>query len=115
MLDVYWLLYNPMVRDLLNLGFGILLVVGVGLLVFNLVTLAFSYRRTGPVLGIIISLLIIGISVRWDWFVLTISEIMGGVVQYLGYYIYALIYQWIAQHLTTLRHPEHGFDSPSSR
>ena len=102
MLDVYWLLYNPMVHDLLNLGFGILLVVGVGLLVFNLATLAFSYRRTGPVLGIIISLLIIGISVRWDWFVLTISEIMGGVVQYLGYYIYALIYQWIAQHLATV-------------
>jgi len=29
-MDVYWFLFNPPVRDLLNLGFGILLVVGGG-------------------------------------------------------------------------------------
>jgi len=101
-MDVYWFLFNPLVRDLLNLGFGILLVVGVGMLILNLVMLVFSYRRTGPILGIIVSLLIIGISVRWDWFVLAISEVMGGVVQYLGYYLYILIYQWLAQHTPTI-------------
>jgi len=104
-MDVYWFLFNPLVRDLLNLGFGILLVVGVGMLILNLVMLVFSYRRTGPILGIIVSLLIIGISVRWDWFVLAISEVMDGVVQYLGYYLHILIYQWLAQHTPTIITP----------
>ena len=78
---------------------------GVGMLILNLVMLVLSYRRTGPILGIIVSLLIIGISVRWDWFVLAISEVMGGVVQYLGYYLHILIYQWLAQHTPTIITP----------
>ena len=76
------------------------------MLIFNLVMLVFSYCRTGPIIGIIISLFIIGISVRWDWSVLAVSEVMGGVVEYLGYYFNMLVYQWMAHYplaiITTL-------------
>jgi len=99
MLDPYWFLFNPFIRNLLNIVFGVLLIIGIGMLVLNLVMLVFSYRRTGPLLGIAVSLLVIGISVRWDWFILTISEVMGGVVQYLGYYLYLMVYQWLAQNM----------------
>ena len=102
MLDPYWFLFNPLVHDLLNIVFGILLIIGVGMLILNLVMLVFTYRRMGPILGIVISLFIIGISVKWDWFILAVSEIMGGVVQYLGYYFYMMIYQWLAQHMPTI-------------
>ncbi len=101
-MDVYSFLFNPFIYDLLNIVFGIVLIVGVGMLVINLVMLVFSYRRTGPIIGIVTSLFIIGISVKWDWFILAVSQIMGGVVQYLGYYFYMLIYQWLAEHIPTL-------------
>jgi hypothetical protein len=103
-MDVYWLITNPLMHDILNILFGILLVVGIGLFIFNLVKLIFSYRRTGPIMGIILSLLIIGISVRWEWIIPIVAETMGGVTQYLGLYIYQIINQWLAQH-TTLTAP----------
>nr|MDO8080834.1 hypothetical protein [Candidatus Freyarchaeota archaeon] len=96
-MDAYSFLYNPLVYNLLNIIFGILLVVGIGLLIMNLVKLATSNHRTGPIIGIIISLLILGISVKWETILSIILEIMGGVTQYLAIYLYQMIYQWLAQ------------------
>ena len=102
MLDPYWPLFNPLVRNILSIVFGAILIAGIGVLIFNLVMLAISHRRIGPLLGITISLLVMGISVRWDWFVLIVSEIMGGMVQYVGYYLYMMVYEWLAQNTLTL-------------
>jgi hypothetical protein len=96
-MDPYWVVFNPLTNGLLNIVFGLLLIVGVGILIINMVMLVFTYRRSGPILGIIISLLIIGISVDWEPFILFISQAMGGVVQYITYYLWLLIYQWLAQ------------------
>jgi Ca2+/Na+ antiporter len=96
-MDPSWFLYNPLSNGLLNILFSIVLVVGIGLLVFNLVKLATSYNRTGPIIGLIISLFIIGLSVAWQNVLPLITGAMGGVVQYLTIYIYTLIYQWLAQ------------------
>ncbi|MFB0563509.1 MAG: hypothetical protein ACETWM_20100 [Candidatus Lokiarchaeia archaeon] len=100
-MDVYWLVTNPLMYDLLNILFGILLVVGIGLFIYNLVMLIFSYRRSGPIIGMIISLFIVGISVRWEWIIPIIAETMGGVAQYIGLYLYQIISQWLAQHTAT--------------
>ena len=63
-MDSYWVLFNPLTSSLLNMVFGIVLVIGVGILILNLVKLATSsYQRTGPAIGIILSLIIIGLSV----------------------------------------------------
>ncbi|MEX2707173.1 MAG: hypothetical protein Q6352_018235 [Candidatus Freyrarchaeum guaymaensis] len=97
-MDVYWLLFNPLMHDLLNLFFGILLVVGLVLFVWNLLKLITSWNRMGPAIALIVSLLLIGISVRWEWFLPVLSEAMGGAVQYLGLYLYYMIYQYITQH-----------------
>ncbi|WXG40649.1 MAG: hypothetical protein WED07_07635 [Candidatus Freyarchaeum deiterrae] len=96
-MDPFWFVYNPLTNGLLNIVFGIVLVVGIGLLVLNLVKLATSYNRTGPIIGLIVSLFIIGLSVTWQTVLPLISEAMGGVVQYLSIYLYTLIYQWLAQ------------------
>ena len=96
-MDPYWFLFNPIIHDLLSLVFGIALVVGIGLLIMNLVKLATSYSRVGPALGMIVGLLVVGISVKWESVLPIISEAMGGVVQYLSIYLYILIYQWLVQ------------------
>ncbi|MEM3525943.1 MAG: hypothetical protein QXV37_00890 [Candidatus Jordarchaeaceae archaeon] len=96
-MDPYWFLFNPIVHDLLNLVFGVALVVGIGLLIVNIVKLATSYSRVGPAIGIVIGLLVIGISVKWESVLPIISEAMGGVAQYLSIYLYILIYQWLTQ------------------
>ena len=97
-MDVYWLLFNPLMHDLFNLLFGILLVVGLVLFTWNLLKLITSWNRTGPAMALIASLLLIGISARWEWFLPVLSEAMGGAVQYLSLYLYYMIYQYIAQH-----------------
>nr|MDO8081539.1 hypothetical protein [Candidatus Freyarchaeota archaeon] len=71
--------------------------VGIGLLIMNLVKLATSHSRMGPALGMIVGLLVVGVSVRWESVLPIISEAMGGVVQYLSIYLYMLVYQWLAQ------------------
>jgi len=96
-MDPYWFMFNPLIHDLLNLVFGIALVVGIGLLIMNLVKLATSHSRMGPALGMIVGLLVVGVSVRWESVLPIISEAMGGVVQYLSIYLYMLVYQWLAQ------------------
>lgn len=98
-MDPYWFLTNPLIHDLLSLVFGIALVVGIGLLILNIVKLATSHNRMGPALGMIIGLLVVGISVKWESVLPIISEAMGGVVQYISIYLYILIYQWLAQNL----------------
>ncbi len=100
-MDVYWLLTNPLMYDMLNILFGILLVVGIGLFIYNLVLLIISHRRTGPIISMAISLLIVGISVRWEWIVPLIAETMGGITQYISLYLYQMISQWLAQHTAT--------------
>jgi len=96
-MDVYWILFNPLVHDILNLIFGILFIVGLVLFVWNLLKLITSYHRTGPAIALIVCLLVIGISVRWEWFLPIIAETMGGITQYLGLYLYYMIYQYLAQ------------------
>ncbi|MHA1363796.1 MAG: hypothetical protein ACTSP1_14860 [Candidatus Freyarchaeota archaeon] len=97
-MDVYWLLYNPLMYDMLNVIFGIILVLGVGLFVYHLILLIMLYRKRQVVPRLILSLILIGISVRWEWFIPVLSEAMGGAVQYLSLYLYYMIYQYIAQH-----------------
>ena len=97
-MDTSWFLYNPLSNGLLNLLFSIVLVVGIGLLVFNLVKLATSsHNRMGPIIGLIISLFVVGLSVTWQTVLPLITGAMGGVVQYFTIYIYTLIYQWLNQ------------------
>jgi hypothetical protein len=96
-MDPYWFLYNPLTKNLLNIIFGIVLVVGVGLLIMNIIQLATSRHRIGPVIGSIISLFIIGISVSWETILPIIAQAMGGAVQYLTIYLYMLLSQWLAQ------------------
>ncbi|WXG40862.1 MAG: hypothetical protein WED07_08830 [Candidatus Freyarchaeum deiterrae] len=100
-MDPYWFMYDPLTQSLLNIIFGIVLIVGIGLLVMNIVKLATSHQRMGPTIGLILSLLIIGLSASWQSVLPIIAQTMGGVVQYLSIYLYTLIYQWIAQHTTT--------------
>lgn len=96
-MDLYWFLFNPLVHDLLNLVFGIALVVGIVLIIVNIVKMATAYSRIGPALGIVIGLLVVGISVKWESILPIVSEAMGRLVQYLSVYFYILIYQWLAQ------------------
>ncbi|MEM3565140.1 MAG: hypothetical protein QXR19_18070 [Candidatus Jordarchaeaceae archaeon] len=58
------------------------------MVIINVVRLATSHRRMGAVLGVILGLLVVGISVRWESVLPIISEAMGGVVQYLSIYLY---------------------------
>jgi len=53
-------------HDLFNIVFGIALLVGLGLVIINIVRLATSHRRMGAALGVIIGLLVVGISVKWE-------------------------------------------------
>lgn len=101
-MDVYWLLFNPLMHDILNLFFGFLFVVGLVLFVWNLLKLITSWHRIGPAISLIVCLFVIGISVRWEWFLPVIAEIMGRVTQYLGLYLYYLIYQYLAQQQATI-------------
>jgi hypothetical protein len=100
-MDPYWFLYNPLTDNLLNILFGIVLVIGVGLLIMNIIRLATSRSRIGPVIGSIISLFIIGIAVSWETILPIIAQTMGGVMQYFTIYIYMLISQWLAQQAAT--------------
>ncbi|MEM2133777.1 MAG: hypothetical protein QXS27_00745 [Candidatus Jordarchaeaceae archaeon] len=97
MIDVYWLLTNPLTYNLLNTIFGILLVIGVGMLILNLALLAISHHRLSYIIGIIISLLLIGVSSKWHLIIPIIIEISGGVTQYIGIYLYQLVNQWLTQ------------------
>ncbi|MEM3562174.1 MAG: hypothetical protein QXR19_02995, partial [Candidatus Jordarchaeaceae archaeon] len=82
---------------LLNTIFGILLVIGVGMLILNLALLAISHHRLSYIIGIIISLLLIGVSSKWHLIIPIIIEISGGVTQYIGIYLYQLVNQWLTQ------------------
>ncbi|MBS7251691.1 MAG: hypothetical protein KIH08_14050 [Candidatus Freyarchaeota archaeon] len=97
MVNVYWLLTNPLTYNLLNTIFGILLMIGVGMFIMNLALLAVSHRRLSYMIGIIVSLLLVGVSSKWQLLVPVIIEISGGVTQYLGIYLYQLINQWLTQ------------------
>jgi hypothetical protein len=97
-MDVYWLIYNPLMDDVLNFIFGIVLIIGIGLFVYNLILLITYYRKGQVIPRMILSLFLIGISASWEWFVPAISQVMGAVTQYLVTYIYYMIYQYIAQH-----------------
>ena len=96
-MNPFWLFSDPLIQTLLNLVFGIALVVGIGLLILNIVKLATSHSRMGPIIGLVIGLLVIGLSVSWQTVLPIIAEAMGGVVQYLSLYLYMIVYQWLAQ------------------
>jgi hypothetical protein len=102
MIDVYWLLTNPVTYNLLNTIFGILLMIGVGMLVLNLALLAISHHRLSYLVGIIISLLLIGVSSKWHLVIPIIIEISGGVTQYIGIYLQQLVNQWLTQNPTPI-------------
>jgi hypothetical protein len=101
---VNWLLFDPLMQNVLNVMFGVFLMIGVGLLIFNLLYLVFA-RRLGCIFGVIIGLLIIGICVQWDAFVLNVSEfvgqIVGGLTQSIEFYFFQMTYQWLFQNITT--------------
>ncbi|MEX2750267.1 MAG: hypothetical protein Q6366_000130 [Candidatus Freyarchaeota archaeon] len=104
-MDVYWLLFNPLMHDALTLIFGVVLVLGLGLFIYNLILLISYYRKRQVIPRMFLSLFLIGISVRWEWFLPVIAEAMGGITQYIGLYIYYMVYQYLAQHgaaITTL-------------
>ncbi|MFB0560843.1 MAG: hypothetical protein ACETWM_06485 [Candidatus Lokiarchaeia archaeon] len=100
---INWLLFDPFMQNVLNVMFGVFLMIGVGLLIFNLLYLVFA-RRLGCILGVIIGLFIIGICVRWDSFILHVSDfvgqIMGGLTQSIGFYFFQVTYQWLFQNIT---------------
>ncbi len=102
MINVYWLLTNPLTYNLLNTIFGILLMIGVGMFIMNLALLAVFHRRLSYIIGIVISLLLIGVSSKWHLLIPIIIEISGGVTQYLGIYLYQLINQLLTQNLAPI-------------
>jgi hypothetical protein len=97
-MDVYWLLANPLMHDVFNLMFGIVLVIGVGLFIYNLIELIMFVRKRQIIPRMILSLFLIGISVSWEWFIPILTQAMGAATQYLVTYLYYMIYQYIAQH-----------------
>ncbi|WP_445869365.1 hypothetical protein [Candidatus Jordarchaeum sp.] len=100
--DVHWWLSNPAVNGLLSIIFGIFIVISIGLLVLNLIKLTYAYNRIGPLIGIALSLLFIGICANWNWFLPFVIDIMGKVVKGLGYYLDQMITYWLlSQNLPT--------------
>ncbi|MGQ9723220.1 MAG: hypothetical protein ACUVXA_18105 [Candidatus Jordarchaeum sp.] len=97
-MDIYWLLFNPMMYELLNIIFGFILILGLGLFIYNIILLITYYRKRQVIPRLILSLILIGMTVRWELILPAVSEIMGGVVQYYGTFMLYLIYQWLAQH-----------------
>ncbi|MEM3525977.1 MAG: hypothetical protein QXV37_01060 [Candidatus Jordarchaeaceae archaeon] len=96
-MGICWFLYNPLSYNILNIIFGILLIIGILLFIMNLVKLATTQHYTSPIIGIIVSLLVIGISIKWETILPLITEIMSGITHYLIIYIYLLIQQWLIQ------------------
>jgi hypothetical protein len=80
--DFFWWLNNPFVNGLLSMIFGIFTIISVGLLIMSLIKLTFARNRIGPLIGIALSLLFIG-------------DLMGKVVQGIGYYFEQMITYWL--------------------
>jgi hypothetical protein len=97
-MDVYWLLANPLMHDVLNIIFGIVLILGVGLFLYYLIGLIMLYRKRQVIPQMFLSLFLIGISVSWEWFIPILSQAMGAATQYLVTYLYFMIYQYVTQH-----------------
>ncbi|WXG39851.1 MAG: hypothetical protein WED07_03340 [Candidatus Freyarchaeum deiterrae] len=100
-MSTYWILFNPIVQSLLSLLFGLTLVAGIGLLILNLVMITLSHHRTGNLIGIAVSLILIGVSAEWQTIIPLITDIMGGISDYVALYLYQLINQWLTQNPTT--------------
>lgn len=93
--DFFWWLNNPFVNGLLSMIFGIFAIISVGLLIMSLIKLTFARNRIGSLIGVALSLLFIGVCAKWDWFLPFIVDLMGKVVQGIGYYFEQMITYWL--------------------
>jgi hypothetical protein len=96
-MTAYWILYNPLVYNLFNLIFGLILIVGIGLFIMNLVIIVISHHRSGPLIGIAFSLILIGVAADWQTIIPLITDIAGGITDYMLLYITQLINQYMGQ------------------
>ncbi|MFB0560135.1 MAG: hypothetical protein ACETWM_02700 [Candidatus Lokiarchaeia archaeon] len=93
--DIFWWLTNPFVNGLLSIIFGIFMILSIGILVLNLIKLTYAYNRTGPIIGVALSLLFIGVCAKWDWFLPFVVDLMGKIVKGIGYYMEQMITYWL--------------------
>lgn len=91
----YWWIVNPGTNLLLSLIFSFLAFIGAACFIANMVFLSISERNRGRyILGAVLSLIIIGCCLKWEWFLVCIGNLASILVSGIWNIINQAIYYW---------------------
>ncbi len=91
----YWWIANPGINFLLSLIFSAIAFISILFFLSNLIRLSVNQKnRSRYIIGLLVSMIVIGICVRWDWFLIYIGNLSSFLVEGIGDIFMKVIYYW---------------------
>ncbi len=91
----YWWIANPGINFLLSLIFSVIAFISILFFLSNLIRLSVNQKnRSRYIIGLLVSMIVVGICVRWDWFLIYIGNLSSFLVEGIGDIFMKVIYYW---------------------